>query len=396
MRSSKRSLILGVAGASLLCAGAALAQETNTIGPPQLRDFQLRPREQAGPQQQGPQDPSNPQPRAQQPAPRAAPVTPPPPVTGGQPNAQQPAPAQAQPQPQPIQTRPAAPGQRTPAPVQTGPAPAPTQVAPQQPTGAQPPATAPTAAPPTGEPAPEAPTTGTPPAPEAGGPPIWLYGIPALLLVLGGLFLWRRRRARLAELAEAAEESVAETAPVLAPVPAAPRPDPSPRPWLELDVKTVRASFTPTEAVIEFELMIANIGGAAARDLKIDVKLFNAGAEQDQQIGSFFRTAGRESTKLAIPGIDKEADGVIRGEVGMPLEDMKAVKLEGRMLFIPVLAVNVLYEWGEGRAGQSAKSYVVGRELENAGEKMGAFRVDQGPRVWRTVGQRQHKLARRV
>ena len=393
MRSSKRSLILGVAGAWLLGAMPALAQD-NAIGNPQLRDFQLRPREQAAPQPTGPQDPANPQPRAQQPPPRPAPVSPPPPVTGGQPNAQQPAPAQPQPA-APTQTRPAAPGQRPSAPVQTGPAPAPAQSAPQ-PTGAQPPATAPVAPPPSAEAAPETPTIETPAAPESGGPPIWLYGIPALLLVLGGLFLWRRRRARLAELAEAAEESVAERAPALVPVPAAPRPDPSPRPWLEIDVKTIRASFTAVEALIEFELMIENIGGAAARDLKIDVKLFNAGAEQDQQIGSFFRTAGRESTKLAIPGIEKEQDGVIRGEVGMPLDEMKAVKLDGRMLFIPVLAVNVLYEWGEGRAGQSAKSYVVGRELENAGDKMGAFRVDQGPRVWRTVSQRQHKLARRV
>ena len=72
------------------------------------------------------------------------------------------------------------------------------------------------------------------------------------------------------------------------------------------------------------------------------------------------------------------------------------MQLDGRMLFIPVIAVNVLYEWGEGRTGQSAKSYVVGRELETPSEKMGAFRVDQGPRVWRTIGQRQHKLARRV
>jgi hypothetical protein len=394
MRRIERSLILGVAGASLLCAAPALAQQSNTIGNPQLRDFQLRPREQAGPVPQGPQDPTNPQPRAQQAPPRAAPIAPPP-VSGGQPNAQQPAPVPPQPA-APGQTRPAAPGQRPPAPVQTGPASTPAQTT-LQPIGQQPPATVPTTvAPPAAEPAPETPTIETPPAPEGGGPPRWFYGIPALLLMLGGLFLWHRRRARFAELAEAAEASVAETTPVATPAPAAPLPDPSPRPWLELDVKTVRASFTAVEAVIEFELMIANIGGAAARDLKIDVKLFNAGAEQDQQIGSFFRTAGRETTKLAIPGIDKEADGVIRGEVGMPLDEMKAVKLDGRMLFIPVLAVNVLYEWGEGRAGQSAKSYVVGRELDTPSEKMGAFRVDQGPRVWRTVGQRPHKLARRV
>lgn len=394
MGSSKRSLILGVAGAWLLCAGAALAQD-NAIGPPQLRDFQLRPREQApAPQQQGPRDPNNPQ-QPQQAAPRPVQVAPPPPVTTNQPAAQQPAPTQAQPQPRqtaPTQTRPATPGQ--PAPTQV--APGPTQVAPP-PAGQQPPAAAPVGTPPApAESAPDSPTVETPPAPESGGAPLWLYGIPLLLLALGGLFLWRRRRARLSELAEAAESAAAETAPPPAPVATTPRPDPSPRPWLELDVKTVRASFTAVEAVVEFELMIANIGGAAARDLKIDVKLFNAGAEQDQQIGSFFRTAGRETTKLAVPGIDKDQDGVIRGEVGMPLEDMKAVKLDGRMLFIPVLAVNVLYEWGEGRSGQSAKSYVVGRELETPSEKMGAFRVDQGPRVWRTVGQRQHNLARRV
>jgi len=178
--------------------------------------------------------------------------------------------------------------------------------------------------------------------------------------------------------------------------PAAPRADPVPRPWLELDLTTIRASFDPTEALIEFELRIANDGGSAARNLKIDVKMFNAGAEQDQQIGSFFRTAGRDQTRLSIPGVNAGQDGVIRGEVGMPLEEMKAVKLDGRMLFIPVIAVNILYEWGDGRTGQSAKSYVVGRELEQSNDKMGAFRVDQGPRVWRTVGQRQHKLARRV
>ena len=87
---------------------------------------------------------------------------------------------------------------------------------------------------------------------------------------------------------------------------------------------------------------------------------------------------------------------MIKGEVGMPIDEMKALKLDGRMLFVPVIAVNALYDFGEGRSGQSSKSYVVGRELETSSEKMGAFRVDQGPRIWRTVGQRQHSLAKRV
>jgi len=308
-------------------------------------------------------------------------------VTSNQPAAQ-PTPAQPrQPTPAPADARRATPGQPAPTPTQTAPVPAPL------PTGQQP--LPPATMPPATESDPADPPAETPPAPESGGTPVWLYGLLALLLVLGGLFFWRRRRVRAAELAEAAEAAM-ERAPSPAPVPTAPRPDPSPRPWLELELTTTRASFTATEAVIQFELAITNIGGAAARNLKIDVKMFNAGTEQDQQIGSFFRTAGRETTRLALPGIDREKDGVLQGEVGMPLDEMRAVQLDGRMLFIPVIAVNILYEWGEGRSGQSAKSYVVGRELDTPSEKMGAFRVDQGPRVWRTVGQRQHKLARRV
>ena len=124
--------------------------------------------------------------------------------------------------------------------------------------------------------------------------------------------------------------------------------------------------------------------------------MFNAGREQDKEIGAFFRTAGRESTKCHLPGIAPDTTGVIQGEVAMPRDDMRAVRLEDKLLFIPMIAVNALYDWGEGRTGQTSRSYVVGRELAEASEKMGAFRVDQGPRIWRTVGQREHKLARRI
>jgi hypothetical protein len=79
----------------------------------------------------------------------------------------------------------------------------------------------------------------------------------------------------------------------------------------------------------------------------------------------------------------------------MPRDEMRAVVLENKYLFIPMIAVNALYDWGDGEMGQTSKSYVVGRELEQ-NDKMGAFRVDLGPRIWKTVGQRDHTLARRV
>ncbi|HWT11115.1 MAG TPA: hypothetical protein VN231_00005, partial [Allosphingosinicella sp.] len=218
----------------------------------------------------------------------------------------------------------------------------------------------------------------------------WLYLLPVAALVLLGLVLYRRRRAA------AAPEPAGDPVPAAAEPAPRPRHDPVPRPWLELSLTAERASYTATEAVVLFELEIANKGGSPATNLRIDVKMFNAGAEQDKEIGTFFRTAGRESTKLNLPGVDAGVTGVIHGSVRMPLDEMRAMKLEERLLFIPVVAVNALYDWGEGRTGQTSKSYVIGRELEQPSEKMGAFRVDQGPRIWRTVGQRPHKLAKRV
>ena len=220
--------------------------------------------------------------------------------------------------------------------------------------------------------------------------PYWLYALPAAALALIGLAIVRRRR-------KGEVEPVVEEAPVAAAPPPAPRPDPIPRPWLELALKAERASFTDAEAELQFELEISHKGGQAAQNVRIDVKLFNGGVDQqDKEIGTFFRTAGRESTKLHLSVVEAGLTGVINGRVTIAREEMRALKLDERLLFIPVVAVNALYDWGEGRSGQTSKSYIIGREQPQPSKKMGAFRVDQGPRVWRTVGQRPHTLAKRV
>jgi hypothetical protein len=370
-----------LAGGALFAAFAssASAQNATTASPPapapapapvlnspQLRDFSLQPRQRIVTQ---------PVPVQTQPPTVSAP----PPVTT------QPAPGQ--PRPAPIQ-RPVA-GQRRPVAPPVA-APATTQVAPAPVQGATPlPA----------EPAPEQPKAEPKAAPipvnEIGGGFPWYYGIPVALLALLVLaFLRQRRRNRAIHEATALAEEERDASAV-----EHVRPEPQPRPWLELDLKAERLSSTDAESLVQFELEVINNGAAPARNVRIDVKMFNAGEQQDQEIGAFFKTAGRESTKCNLPGIRAGQTGVIKGEVAMAREEMRAVILDNRYLFIPVIAVNALYDYGDGQTGQTSKSYVVGRELEQAGEKaekMGAFRVDQGPRVWRTVGQRQHRLARRV
>jgi hypothetical protein len=377
-------------GGALLAAFApsALAQNATTAPPPapapapspslnspQLRDFSLQPRQrivtqpvpiQTQPPTVSAPPPATVQPRANQPRPAPAPaqrqaadarrpVAPPPGAA------------------QPVQAAP--PGARpapAPAPVQNN---APAQPAPEQ--------------------AKAEPKAAPVPVNEIGGGVPWHYGIPLALFALL-ILAWVRRRRRSRTIHEAAALAAEERA---AKAVETARPEPQPRPWLELELKAERLSSTNAESLVQFELEIVNSGAAPARNLRIDVKMFNAGEQQDQEIGAFFKTAGRESTKCSLPGIRAGQTGAIRGEVAMSREEMRAVVLDNRYLFIPVIAVNALYDYGDGQTGQTSKSYVVGRELEQAGEKsekMGAFRVDQGPRIWRTVGQRQHKLARRV
>ena len=365
MAKDKRSLLVG-AGAILLCAAVgAHAQDSGSdtiIGPPQLKDFSLEPKQRIV---------SQPPPAEQRPVE----VAPPPPTTA--------APSRAAAAPRTAEPR------REAAAASAPPPSAPVAQAPPADRPAPPvetPAPAPVAAAPAPGPAPAEPGEAA-----SGGASYWYFALPAAVLALLGAAAVRRRRRASAEPAAAAAPAAAAPPP-----PVKPRPDPVPRPWLEIGLKAERAAVTAVEAEIAFELEISNKGGSPARNLRIDVKLFNAGAEQDKEIGAFFRTAGRESTKLKLPGVAAGVSGMIQGTVGMPREEMRAMRLDERLLYIPVIAVNILYDWGEGRSGQTSKSYVIGREKETPGEKMGAFRVDQGPRIWRSVGQRPHKLARRV
>ncbi len=378
----KRSLAIIAASAILGGGGMASAQDSegnvagNVIGPPQLRDFSLQPQNRIVTQ---PAPPPAPAPEAQ---PQQSPVrvAPPPPAATTPPRAA-PSGETQRPQSAPAQPPAAAPAPQTAPPVADIPT--------ESPPLAQP-------LPETGAPEPEADgaapdaVEAQPIVEEGGAVSYWPYAL-AVLLVLAGAILLRRRSRRSDADAEIASPAVAA-----APTSSKTRPEPGMRPWLELELKTERAAYTDAEASVSFELEIRNSGKSVAKNLRIDVKMFNGSEQQDQEIGTFFRTAGRETTRLNLPEIAAGQSGVIRGEVGIPREQMRALRLDDRMLFIPVIAVNALYDCDDGRTGQTSRSYIVGRELQAESERMGAFRVDQGPRIWRTVGQRPHKLARRV
>lgn len=234
----------------------------------------------------------------------------------------------------------------------------------------------------------------------SGGPVPMLAWIIAALAIAGAAawFLLRRRQRETFAFAGAAAAFDSPAPP--APKPAAPRaaPEPAPtgivstrlRPWLEIEFKPQRGVIDDERAAIAFELSVYNSGPVPARDVLLEASLFNAGAAQDQQIALFFDNPVAKGDRIAvIPPMQRIT---VNTAVFLARDQVRPFEVEGRTLFVPVIAFNALYGWGGG-TGQTSASYVVGKKT--GGEKLAPFRLDLGPRIFRNLDAREHELGLR-
>ena len=400
MRPGLRILIAAAAVAQTLVAGSALAQDAQpaatappaeTVGPRELRNFQLngtvtRPAETA-------------------PAPAPAPATrPAPAATDAAPAPRSQAPAPATTEPARARADRAAQSQ-APAPARsvTIDLPPPTPSA-DLPTPVVAPVDEPTAG---GSdrafaPDPEPATLGI----GTDGPSTlpWLL---ALLALAGGAafyFLRLRPRAQFAGAAGVSQfvgtpEAGAAARPVPRPAPPVPAPPRSPppstgivstrlRPWLEIEFSPERAIVDDDKVSIEFVMAIFNSGSGPAREILIEGALFNAGPLQDKQIQMFFENPVAQGER--IPGLPPLQRLSVRSAVVLPRSQVKPIEIEGRPLLVPLVAFNALYRFGGGSEGQTSVSHLVGKQTQ--GEKLAPFRLDLGPRIFRGLGAREHEL----
>jgi hypothetical protein len=360
-----------------LWSGALAAQDANTVGPPQLRDFTLPGRRTTPPVATQPAAP----PPAATAAPPIAPRAPTP-----RPPAQAAPSRQSEARQQRARTVPPA-RNRAPFPAATTavPPPAPAEVAPPLvQTSPQPTAPAPTTAP--------APPEATPASPGRFG--WWPWLLAALALAAAAGFFLLRRRTRAPARGEPLGRSVAawretpEPAAVAVPEPlpeagAAPR-----RARLEVDINPDRAAATDDGALVHYALILTNRGDAAAGNIRIDGRMFNASA--DGAVDAFFRAPIHEVSGSPHVAIAPGQSIALDGQIGMPKAELQAIEVQGRLIFVPLVAINVAYDW-EGGSGRTSTSWLVGRQPASPEAKMGAFRLDLGPRIYRQVERRQAK-----
>jgi hypothetical protein len=232
---------------------------------------------------------------------------------------------------------------------------------------------------------------------------VWLL----LAAVLGGgaaLLLWRRRSR--VELASAFDLfSAPEAAPVPAPAPPAPRPDPVPprraappkpvgivssslRPWIDLGFTPLACDIEPDRLVLHFDLEMFNSGSALARELLVEVSLFNPGPTQEQDIAAFFAAPAGPGER--IPAVAPLKRLSIRNSILAQRSSIETVELAGKQVYVPVVAFNVRYRGSAGES-QTSASYLVGRDTGS--DKLGPLTLGERARQVTGLGVRPLPIA---
>jgi len=159
------------------------------------------------------------------------------------------------------------------------------------------------------------------------------------------------------------------------------------RPWIEVELSPDRALVDDNGAAIAFNVTLFNSGSAPARDVSIETCLLNAGAKQDAELSEFYKRP-RAGTD-AIPVIAPQSRVPLRTAVKIPRDMIHEYEVEGRKLFMPMVAVSTRYRWSSGE-GQTGVSFLVGKDQEEQA-RLAPLRIDQGSRSWKGLGVRRYE-----
>ncbi|NYD90375.1 outer membrane biosynthesis protein TonB [Sphingomonas melonis] len=233
----------------------------------------------------------------------------------------------------------------------------------------------------------------------------WWWAGAALLAIAAaaGWWLLRRRGAGVAEFAP-------EPAPEMAPPPVPPVRQPTPRPAapqapapamlapeppmnrarLALTLHPRRAGLNLLSATVEAELEVRNLGTAPASAIRIGTTLTDAGPGQEGDVAALFAVSvGRPAVPpfALAPGETRR----VRIVAALPRTSIRPLEAAGRPMFVPIVAINALYDAG-GVEGQNAAAFAIGVERVDSA-KLAPFWLDQPPRMYDALGVRPYAAA---
>jgi len=230
----------------------------------------------------------------------------------------------------------------------------------------------------------------------------WIALFIALLLFPAlGVVLWFVRRSQWSNAATAADDDdddwiapdqVAPPPPSPpAPAPVAPPRQPpgtATRPRLEIGF-TPRSAGVTANAAVDYDLVVRNVGAIAAEGVQLRVELITAGETHDAELQARL-DAPIDKPMIAPFTLPPGQQRPIRALAQLPKSAINVVTVQGRPMFVPIVAIDLRYRWATGE-GQTAESFVIGIAPKE-GERMRPFWLDVPARMYDTVTARPHSV----
>lgn len=162
------------------------------------------------------------------------------------------------------------------------------------------------------------------------------------------------------------------------------------RPQLELAVRPTRAGMSRRGARVEFELTVANAGGAPAEDVRIGAFMLGDNSAASSEIERLLMNPPADQV---VPAERIEpGDGTrLNASVTLPREQVDAVADDG---FTPVLIADARYRLPDGGEGRTAAAFTIGRV--NGGEALVPIALQDDPAMYADIEARLHSVPAKV
>ncbi len=159
---------------------------------------------------------------------------------------------------------------------------------------------------------------------------------------------------------------------------------------LSIELRPLRAGLNLLSATAECQIVVTNTGVEPASGIRIHANLLTAHAGQDADLAAI--NAAPVTRPATAPfALAAGESRVVRTVSAIPRDAIHGMTAANRPMFVPIVAVNILYDSGDGPA-QTARAWAIGVERVDSA-KLAPFWLDAPARMYDNIAARPHAVA---
>jgi len=159
---------------------------------------------------------------------------------------------------------------------------------------------------------------------------------------------------------------------------------------LSVELRPLRAGLNLLSATAECQIVVTNTGTEPASGIRIHASLLTAHAGQDADLAAI--NAAPVTRPATAPfALAAGESRMVRTVSAIPRDAIHGMTAANRPMFVPIVAVNILYDSGDGPA-QTARAWAIGVERVDSA-KLAPFWLDAPARMYDNIAARPHAVA---